>query len=72
MSAHEKYDPNYLDVYKGELSIKNEMKQGKTKKKKKSNKQNTEEKDVYRRNEIQIILRSHPCLCTSITWDDQV
>ena len=37
MSAHEKYDPNYLDVYKGELSIQNEMKQGKTKKKKKSN-----------------------------------
>ena len=36
MSAHEKYDPNYLDVYKGELSIQNEMKQGKTKKKKKN------------------------------------
>ena len=43
----------------------------KRKRKKKYNQQNAEEKDLSLLIEIQIILRSYPCLRRSITWDDQ-
>ena len=48
---------------------KNEIREKQSKEK---NKIYNLQKDKSCLNEIQILLRSHPCLCTSITCDDEM